>query len=48
MAALEKMHPLGGTGTPEQVAKIAVFLASDDVEWVTGVNLPVDGGHVIQ
>lgn len=44
-AAINKAHPFGGMGAPEDVAKAAVFLASEDVAWITGVNLPVDGGY---
>ena len=44
---IDSRHPFGGMGEPEDVAKAAVFLASDDVAWVTGVNLPVDGGYMI-
>jgi NAD(P)-dependent dehydrogenase (short-subunit alcohol dehydrogenase family) len=40
--------PWGDWGTPEDVAKAAVFLASDDAAWVTGVGLPVDGGYLAQ
>jgi meso-butanediol dehydrogenase/(S,S)-butanediol dehydrogenase/diacetyl reductase len=36
-------HPLG-LGDPEDVAAAALFLASDDARWITGVALPVDGG----
>ena len=36
--------PWGRLGMPEDVAKAAVFLASDDAAWITGVPLPVDGG----
>jgi len=46
-AAIDRAHPLGGMGTPEDVAKVVVFLASDDVAWVTGVSMPVDGGYMI-
>lgn len=41
-------HPFGGVGTPEDIAKLAVVLASDDASWLTGVNLPVDGGYVVR
>lgn len=37
--------PLGRLGTPEDIAKAALFLASDDAEWITGVWLNVDGGR---
>lgn len=46
-AEIDKAHPFGGMGHPEDVARAAVFLASDDVAWITGVNLPVDGGYMI-
>jgi NAD(P)-dependent dehydrogenase (short-subunit alcohol dehydrogenase family) len=36
--------PLGRVGYPEDVAKVALFLASDDSAYVSGANIPVDGG----
>ena len=36
--------PMGRVGTPEEVAKAAVFLASDDSSYITGTELFVDGG----
>lgn len=42
---LEKARiPLGRIGEPEDIARAALFLASDDASYITGVNLPVDGG----
>lgn len=42
--AAASMHPLHRLGTPEDVARAIVFLASDAADWMTGVILPVDGG----
>ena len=39
------IHPIGRLGQPEEVAKVAAFLASDDASFVTGVAMPVDGGY---
>ena len=36
--------PLGRIAMPEDIAPVIAFLASDDARFVTGVNLPVDGG----
>src|SRR5574341_914142 len=44
--ALVKTHPLG-LGEPDDVAYAALFLASDEAKWVTGVALPVDGGATV-
>ncbi len=37
-------YPLRRTGTPEDIAYAALFLASPAARWITGVVLPVDGG----
>ena len=47
-AEMRSTTPWGEWGKPTDVAKGAVFLASDDAAWVTGVGLPVDGGYLAQ
>ncbi len=37
--------PVGRMGTPEDIGKVAVFLASPEAEYVTGITIRVDGGH---
>ncbi len=44
VAARDAACPTGRMGTAWDVAKAAVFLASDDAAYITGVSLPVDGG----
>lgn len=47
----EKMKndiPLGRPGTPEDVAKVVKFLASDDSNYMTGQTLSIDGGMAMQ
>jgi NAD(P)-dependent dehydrogenase (short-subunit alcohol dehydrogenase family) len=41
---LARMYPLGRVGEPEDIAAATAFLASDDAAWITGINLPVEGG----
>jgi NAD(P)-dependent dehydrogenase (short-subunit alcohol dehydrogenase family) len=48
LQAIEKMHPMGRIGEPEEVAKAILFLASDDASFITGAVLPVDGGYLAQ
>ncbi len=38
--------PLGRLGKPEEVAAAAAFLASDQASFITGIVLPIDGGHL--
>lgn len=39
-----KLHALGRIGAPEEVARLAVFLASDEASFITGAAVSVDGG----
>jgi NAD(P)-dependent dehydrogenase (short-subunit alcohol dehydrogenase family) len=39
------LHPAGRFGQPDDVAALAVYLASDESSWVTGAAFPVDGGY---
>jgi NAD(P)-dependent dehydrogenase (short-subunit alcohol dehydrogenase family) len=41
----EKGHPLGRLGTPEDIAQMALYLASDESSWVTGSVFTIDGGY---
>jgi NAD(P)-dependent dehydrogenase (short-subunit alcohol dehydrogenase family) len=45
-AALTDSIPLGRSGTPDDVARLALFLASDAAAFITGVTIPVDGGDL--
>jgi NAD(P)-dependent dehydrogenase (short-subunit alcohol dehydrogenase family) len=40
------VHPIGRLGQPEDIAGVAVYLASDESAWVTGSVFPVDGGYL--
>jgi NAD(P)-dependent dehydrogenase (short-subunit alcohol dehydrogenase family) len=41
-----KVHPIGRLGRPEDIAGLAIYLASDESAWVTGAVFPVDGGYL--
>jgi NAD(P)-dependent dehydrogenase (short-subunit alcohol dehydrogenase family) len=47
MHAMRAAHPLGRLGEPEDVARVALFLASDDAAYLNAVDIVVDGGQSV-
>lgn len=47
MHGMKAAHPLGRLGRPEDVAKVALFLASDDAAYLNAIDIVVDGGQSI-
>lgn len=47
MAAFTARIPLGRMGVPDDIAKVAVFLASSDADYITGETIVVDGGMLL-
>ena len=45
-AQLEKSQPIGRMGTPEEIAALIAYLCSDDASFITGSNIPIDGGFI--
>ncbi len=45
-AKLSKTQPIGRMGTPEEIANLALYLCSDEAGFITGTNVPIDGGFV--
>ena len=43
----KKIHPLGRCGQPEEVAKVIIFLASEDASFICGQMLAIDGGRSV-
>lgn len=48
LSAMGREVPLGRMARPEEIARVAVFLASDEAGWVTGQTLHVNGGSYLQ
>ena len=46
VASLKKAHPAGRWAQPEEIARLMLFLASDDADFMTGATIPIDGGFV--
>jgi meso-butanediol dehydrogenase / (S,S)-butanediol dehydrogenase / diacetyl reductase len=47
MHTMRRDHPLGRLGTPDDVARVALFLASDDAAYLNAVDIVVDGGQSV-
>jgi len=43
---VESLQALKRTGTPEDIAPVVAFLATEEAGWVTGATYNVDGGHI--
>ncbi len=41
----KETHPIGRVGTPEEVAELIYYLASDKASWITGATYEIDGGR---
>ena len=46
MKVLAAAQPIGRMGTPEEIALMALYLCSDAASFITGVDMPIDGGFV--
>lgn len=45
-AKLSATQPIGRMGTPNEIAKLALYLCSDDASFITGTDYPIDGGFI--
>ena len=46
MKVLAAAQPIGRMGTPEEIALMALYLVSDAASFITGIDMPIDGGFV--
>jgi NAD(P)-dependent dehydrogenase (short-subunit alcohol dehydrogenase family) len=44
----KELEPIGRFGEPEEIANAVIWLCSDEASFVTGIEIPVDGGFVAQ
>jgi NAD(P)-dependent dehydrogenase (short-subunit alcohol dehydrogenase family) len=47
MHGMRAVHPLGRLGEPDDVARVALFLASDDAAYLNAIDIVVDGGQSV-
>lgn len=45
---MDPLHPIGRIGRPDEVAELIVWLCSARASFITGANIPVDGGYLAQ
>ncbi len=45
---IQETHPLGRIAKPNEIANVAIFLASEKSSFMTGITVPVDGGRSIR
>ena len=43
---LSKTQPIGRMGKPEEIANLSLFLCSNEAEFITGTDYPIDGGRI--
>ena len=43
---LSKTQPIGRMGRPQEVADLALYLCSDEANFITGTDVPIDGGSI--
>jgi NAD(P)-dependent dehydrogenase (short-subunit alcohol dehydrogenase family) len=46
-SAMMKTTPMRRMGRPAEIARVALFLASDESSYMTGAHVPVDGGLTV-